>query len=223
MDIVKDLFALLKDVGVFGFIVWGIQKIINNSSERKFADYKSQIDLQMMSYKNQYEKQIEEYKSQLKFLNDKLLSLHSERLKIIKELNDKLVKLNSAMVRLVSIRLVHPDPEKDKEIQEQILTDTQTAYADYSNFILFNSIYFDKPFAEKLKKIRGEFFTAQWDFFEPKRLQSMGLIKSEAYRVSLQKTIEASKKITEQIPLLIQEVEDDFRQLLGVTTQSVSS
>lgn len=215
MDIAKDVFPILKDLGVFGFIVWGVQKIINNSSERKFADYKSQIDLQLLSYKNQYDNQIEQYKSELKFLNDRLASLHSERLKIIKELNDKLVKLNSAMVRLVSIRPVHPDEAKDKEIQEQILADTQTTYADYNNFILFNKIYFDKPFAEKLEKIRREYFDAQWDFFEPKRLESMGLTRGEAYRDSGQKVIDASKRIREQIPQLIVEVEDDFRKILG--------
>jgi hypothetical protein len=216
MDFAKDVLPILKDLGIFGFIVWGVQKIINNSSERKFADYKSQIDLQLMSYKNQYDNQIEQYKSELKFLNDRLASLHSERLKIIKELNDKLVKLNSAMIRLVSIRPVHPDPDKDKEIKEQILTDTQTTYNDYNNFILFNKIYFDKPFAEKLQKIRNEYFNAQWDFFEPQRLQSMGLTRGEAYRDSGKKVIEASERIREQIPQLITEVEDDFRKLLGV-------
>ena len=203
--------SLLRDTGLFGLIVWGVQKIITNSSDKKFADYKNQIDLKLLSYKNQYDNQIEQYKSELKFLNDRLASLHSERLKIIKDLNDRLVSLNSAMQRLVSARFVHPDKEKDKEIEEQILIDAQTAYSDFNNFVLFNKIYFEKAFANKLQKIRDEYVSAQWDFFEPKRLQSMGLTKGEAYRDSGRKVVEASTKIREQIPQLIIEVEDDFR------------
>ena len=61
----------------------------------------------------------------------------------------------------------------------------------------------------------SEYFEAQWDFFEPQRLESMGLSRGEAYRDSGRKVIEASKKIREQIPQLIIEVEDDFRKLLG--------
>lgn len=216
MDFFKDIFPLIRDLGVFSLIVWGIQKIINNSSERKFADYKSQIDLQLLSYKNQYDNQIEEYKSQLKFLNDRLASLHSERLKIIKELNDKLVKLNGAMLTLVSGRFVNPDPVKDNEQEQQILEQANVTYQEFNNFILLNKIYFDKALADKLLKIREEYFRAQWDFFEPKRLREMGLTKGQAYPESFKKVLAASDKIRDQIPLLIEEVEDDFRKLLGV-------
>lgn len=216
MDINKDVLQILKDLGIFGFAVWGIQKIISNSSERKFADYKSLIDQQLLSYKNKYDLQIENHRSELKLLNDRLGSLHSERLDIIKKLNDKLVKLNSAMVRLVSIRPVHPDKNEDKKIEEKILADTQSTYADYNNFILFNKIYFDKPFADKLEQIRKDYFDAQWDFFEPKRLASMGLTTGTLYIDSVKKVKDASIKIKEQIPQLIAEVEDEFRTILGV-------
>lgn len=217
MDLVQDVFPILKQLGIFGFIVWGVQKVINNSSERKFSIYKSQIDLQLMGYKNQYDNQIEEYKSQLKYLNDRLALLHTERLKIIKELNDKLVKLNSAMVKLVSIRLAHSDETKEKLIQQQILTDTQTTYSDYNNFILFNKIYFEKPFADKLQKIRDEYFNAQWDFFSRQRLQSMGIVNDQAYQTSVEKVMSASRQIREEIPQIIMEVENEFRRLLGVS------
>lgn len=207
---------ILKDVGVFGFIVWGVQRIINNSSERRFAEYKSQIDLQLMSYKHQYDNQIEEYKSQLKFLNDKLSALHSERLKVIKELNDRLVKLNSAMSRLVTIRPVDPDPEKENNIKDQILNDTLETYAEYNNYILFNRIYFSAELADKLEKIRKDYFDAQWSLFEPKRLEAMGLTKGEAYRESGKQVIEASKRIREEIPEAIKDLENEFRYILGV-------
>jgi len=213
----KDAFPLLRDMGLFGFFVWGVQKIITNSSERKFADYKSLIDLQMLSYKTEYDKQIETYRSELNFLNSRLSSLHSERMKIIKELNEKLINLNSAMLRLVSIRPVHEDPEKDKEIQTQIYTDAHTTYAEYNNFILFNKIYLDKSLAAKLENIRKEFFSAHWNYFEPKRLQSMGLTRGEAYKEAGNKVQEASKKISNEISGLLEEVEDDFRKLLGVS------
>ena len=215
--------SVLKDVGVFGLgfglIVWAVQKIINNSSERRFADYKSQMDLQLMSYKNQYDGQIEEYKSQLKFLNDRLSLLHTERLKIIKELNDRLVKLHSAMVRLVLMRPIDPDPIKENEIKAQILEDAQVAYAEYNNYILFNKLYFKKELSDKLDKIRVDYINAPWDIFEPERLHSMGLTKGEAYKESGQKVIDASKRIREEIPKAIAELEIEFRHILGVESK----
>lgn len=222
MDIVNDLFPILKDLGIFGLIVWGIQKIISNSSEKKFADYKSYIDMQLMSYKNQYDKQIEEYKSQLKFLNDRLGALHSERLKIIKELNDRLVKLNSAMVRLASARPVDPDKNKDREIEQQVHSNAQTAYAEYNHFIMYNKIYFEKPFADKLLKIRDEYFNAHWDFFEFKWFENSSSVDEESYRTSRRKVIDALRLIREDIPKYIDEIEDDFRLLLGVNHKSVA-
>jgi len=189
----EQFFTFLRDVGFFGFIVWGVQKIINNSSDRKFADYKSQINLQLMSYKNQYDNQIEQYKSELKFLNDKLASLYGEHLKIVKELYQKLVRLDSAMRTMTRTMIpIINDAEAEEKAR---IAEAQEAFADFNNFVLFNKIYFTKPLAEKLEWITTEYWSAQWDFFEPKRLQSMGVKSREIHIESYEKLKAASLKV----------------------------
>ncbi len=94
---------------IFGFIVFALQKMMSNRSDRALADFKGDIDRQLLSYKNLYDqellsykikfdKELEEHKSQLKNFTDKVLTLHTERLKIIRELYEKLVRLDSARV-----------------------------------------------------------------------------------------------------------------------------
>lgn len=212
---------------IFGLIVWLIQKGVSTSADRKLADFKGLIDQQLLSYKNlydqqlleyktQFDHQIEQYKAELKYLNDKLLVLHSRRLDVVKETNDKLVKLNSAMMRLVAIRPVHQNEQKENEIKESILNDAHETYAEYNNFILFNKIYFPEKFAEQLESIRQQYFSAHWDLFGPERLQSIGLGKGAAYRQSGQVVIDASNRIREEIPKILSEIEKEFRIMLGV-------
>lgn len=215
------------NIVVFGLIVWGVQKYFSNVSDRRLADFKGIIDQQLLSYKSlydqqiiefkvQFDQQIEKYKSELKFLNDKLATLHTKRIDIIKETNDLLVKLSSAMIRLVAIRPVNPDPEEEKKTKESILIDVQKSYAEYNNFILFNKIYFSKDLADALENIRQQYFNAQWDLFEPDRLRSMGVTTAQAYRESGQLVINASNNIREEIPKAIANVEAEFRKILGV-------
>lgn len=212
---------------IFGLTVYIIQRGIASKGERELADFKGHIDHQLLSYKNLYDqqlieyklefdRQIEQYKAELKLVNDKLTALHGRRLDVIKELNDKLVMINSAMTRLVSMRPIHEDPQKENEIKEAILKEAQEAYIEYNNFILFNKIYFPGKFAEKLELIRREYFSAHWDLFERERLESMGLPKGESYRESGQIIIDASKRIREEIPKLIIDIETEFRHILGV-------
>lgn len=207
---------LLKDIGVFGFIVWGVQKIISNSSERKFADYKSQLDIQLKSYQVQFDKEVKKYESELKTLADRLSSLHNERFKIIKEAYQKLVMLDSEMRKMTASFI--PIIEDAKKEEEERIQNAQKAFADYNNFVLFNKIYFSPKTAELLESIIKEYKAAQWDFFEPKRLQSFtgGRPSPEGYREAIEKVTKASGKVQNDIPQIIALVEAEFRQIIGV-------
>lgn len=212
---------------VFGLIVFVIQKIISNSSDRKIADFKGLIDQQLLSYKNLYDQQLiqykvefdrqmEGYKSELKYLNDRLLALHTKRFEVVKEVNDRLVRLDSAMNALVRIRPTDPDKDEDAKIKQGLKTEAFEAYADYNNYILFNKIYFTEDFADKLEEIRKQYFTVQWDLNSSERFINMGLNEIDAHRESADAALKALSQIRQGIPQAISEVEKEFREMLGV-------
>lgn len=212
---------------VFGLFVWFIQRAITNSSDRKIAEFKGLIDQQLLSYKSLYDQQLIEYriqidrqmeqhKSDLKFLNDKLIALHSKRLEIVKDVNDRLVRLNSAMGQLVNMRPVHPDEEEDRKNVEAMNKEALDTYVEYNNYILLNKIYFSEQLANKLEEIRIKSFSAQWDLNTSKRLMGMGLDEGTAHKESRDAVLKAAAEIRREIPMAIAEVEKEFREILGV-------
>jgi hypothetical protein len=210
---------------IFGFIVFLLQKAVSNRSDRALADFKGDIDRQLLSYKNLYDqellgykisfdKELEEHKSQLKNFTDKVLSLHTERIKIIRELYEKLVRLDSAMRSMTRTMIpIYQDAEKEEQARVDA---TREAYAEFNNFVLYNRIYFSKELAGKLESIVKEYWSAQWDWFEPKRFQSMGIPIKETYKSTMDKVRAASQKVQDEIPKIIIEIEDEFRKILNV-------
>lgn len=208
--------ALLSSLGISGLLAFWVKQKVINVSQRKFADYKQLIDLQMLSYKTQYDKQILEYKTELSFLNTRLSLLHSKRLEVIEGVFDKLVKLNNAMNMLVSPVLI-TDRSDGKEMESSLVENMRKTYADYDDFILVKKIYLSIDLASKLELIRDNYFDTQWGFFEPQRIEKMGVTRKEdLYVESLKKSMEASKKIRNEIPKIISEVANEFRNILGV-------
>ena len=123
------------------------------------------------------------------------------------------------MKQLVGMRPIHPDPAEEEKIKNSILDNARKAYVDYNNFILFNGIYFSEELADKLENIRRQYFSAQWDLYEPQRLESMGLTKHQAYKSSGQTVIDASKKIRDEIPKVLKEVEKELVTLKNLKTR----
>ncbi len=108
---------------------------------------------------------------------------------------------------------IFEDAEKEEEERVNL---TRKAYAEFNDFVLFNRIYFSKHLADKLEMIVKEYWSAQWDWFEPKRLQSMGVPIRETYKETMEKVRAASKKVQEEIPKIVVELEDEFRKILNV-------
>ena len=128
----------------------------------------------------------------------------------------KLVQLDSAMRDMTGIHIVIEDGEKE---QQERVTKAQQAFADYNNYFLFHSLYFNKATSDLLENVRKEYFSANWDFFELKRLHSFtgGHNTREGNQEAYKKVQDSSKRIREDIPKIIETVQDEFRKLLGVT------
>lgn len=207
---------LLRDLGVFTIVAYIIQRIIDNSSNRKLEKYKQELDFTIRGYQLTLDRDLVRYKSDLNLHLSRQTSLHEKRLTIIDEMYKKLVQLDSTMRAMTGIHVVVEDGEKE---QQERVNKAQEAFADYNNYFLFHKLYFNKATSELLESIRKEYFSANWDFFELKRMQSFtgGQLSKEGFKESYTKVQDASKRIREDIPKTLEILEDEFRKLLGVT------
>lgn len=207
---------LLRDLGIFSIVAYVLQRIIDNSSNRKLEKYKQELDFTIRSYQLTLDTDLQRHKSELDLHLSRQTSLHEKRLLIIDEMFKKLITLDSAMRDMIGIHLVIEDGEKE---QNERVTRAQQAFSDYNNYYLFHSLYFNKATSELLENVRKEYFSANWDFFELKRLNSFtgGRTSKEGVQHAYEKIESSSKRIREDIPKVIENVQEEFRKLLGVT------
>lgn len=209
-------FEVCRDIGVFGLAAFIIQHIIEHSSTKNLEKYKQELDFTIRSYQLTLDTDLERYKSHLNLHLTRQTTLHDKRLTIIDEMYKKLVTLDSGMRAMTGMHLVYENAEKEN--QERIDA-AQKAFADYNNYFLYNKLYFNKQISELLENIRKEYYSANFDFFEPKRLQSFtgGKPSPEGYKKAVETSQAASKRIQNDIPKILEQLEEEFRKLLGVT------
>ncbi len=205
-----------RDIGVFGIAAFIIQRIIEHSSTKNLEKYKQELDFTIRSYQLTLDTDLERYKSELNLHLTRQTTLHDKRLTIIDEMYKKLVTLDSGMRAMTGMHLVYEDAEKEN--QERVDT-AQKAFAEYNNYFLYNKLYFNKQISDLLENIRKEYYSANFDFFEPKRLQSFtgGRPSPEGYRTAVETSQAASKRIQNDIPKILEQLEEEFRKLLGVS------
>lgn len=208
-------FEVLRDIGVFGVAAFIIQRIIEHSSTKNLEKYKQELDFTIRGYQLTLDTDLERYKSELNLHLTWQTTLYDKRLTIIDEMYKKLVTLDSAMRAMTGMHLVYEDAEKEN--QERVDA-AQKAFADYNNYFLYNKLYFSKTVSDLLENIRKEYYSANFDFFEPKRLQSFtgGQPSKEGYRAAVETSQATSKRIQNDIPKILEQLEEEFRKLLGV-------
>ena len=209
-------FEVCRDIGVFGIAAFIIQRIIEHASTKKLEKYKQELDFTIRNYQLTLDTDLERYKSELNLHLTRQTTLHDKRLNIIDEMYKKLVTLDSGMRAMTGMQLVFEDAEKEN--QERVTT-AQTAFVEYNNYFLYHKLYFNKTISELLENIRKEYQSANFDYFEPKRIQSFtgGRPSSEGYRLAVETSQRASKRIQDDIPKILEQLEEQFRKLLGVT------
>jgi len=200
---------LLRDLGVFSIIAYAIQRIIDNSSSRKLETYKQELDFTIRSYQLTLDTDLERYKSEASLHFNKQTTLHERRLTIIVEL-DLSMRAMSSIVQFVV-------EDAKKEDEERVNT-AQKAFHDFEMYLLLNKLYFNDSTVSLLENVRTEYRSANWDYFEPRRMESIsgGELTKEERRDSWKKMINASKRISEDIPNIISPLKIEFQKLLGV-------
>jgi hypothetical protein len=199
-----NVFVIIKDIGIFTIGAFFIQKIIERSASKSIEAYKSQLGLEL-----------ERFKNEMNFQFKRQSVLHEKRLNIIDETYKKIVALDSAMRSMTSAHVVREDAEKE---HKQRVETAFAAFDEYNKFYSLNKLYFSKHVESLLARISKEYYSAYYDFFTPDRLRAFtgGNPSAHGYEIALEKAQSAINHIQKEIPMILDEVASEFRQILGV-------
>jgi hypothetical protein len=211
-----ELINLLKDIGVFTIASFFIQRIIINASNKRLDEHRQQLEFATKGYQLTLDADLEKFKSELRLQASKQTSLHDKRLTIIDQVYVKLVDLDSAMQEMTRpAHLVYEDAEKEKL---ERVKKAQDAFSSFNNYFLYHQLYFDKATATLLDTVRKEYYSANFDYFEPDRLRNFtgGRPSPDGLEDAIDRSHNAGNRVRNEIPNILEKLEDEFRTLLGV-------
>ena len=217
-----DLYNLIQTNGPNAFFLLAVlvfgKKIIIYFFDETIELKKAELNQDLENHKKVLEQQNKDFQHSLDLkLNDfniRFSKLHQDRADVIKELYHKVIELQSAMT--VFTRRIHPIIEDaDKENEERIER-VNKGFNDFVNFYFPNKIYFERKLAEKLDFLAQLYRDKSWNFgYLSNRIRKEN-IPAEVYKEFSNEMKEISKFVDEEFPKVIEELEDEFRSLLGV-------
>ena len=203
-------FEILRDLGIFGIAAWFLQHLISKSADRKFETYKSELDQKAREFQALLDSKLELYKIELNLQNYKSTKIYEQQLLIIIELHKKLIDLNRSMLEMTGWNEITGMPEEEIQQKENEQIDsTARTYNEFMSFYQDNLIFFPQKTVEKIDYIRTEYFNSFHDYTFGKKFG----ITSE---FTFKQAVEASKKIRDVIQPAIEQLVNDFRNILGV-------
>jgi hypothetical protein len=217
-----ELYNIIQTNGPGVLIILAIllfgKKLIEYFFSETIELKKTELNQELESHKNKLEQQSKDFQHSLDLklneFNIQFSKLHQDRAEVVKELYYKIVELQSAMT--VFTRRIHPIIEDAEKEKQERIDRVNKALMDFVNFYMPNRIYFDKELAEKLDNLSNEYRSKGWDFAHMSRYLSESGMSRELYEEYSKKTSEISGIVKDEFPKVIQELEEEFRTLLGV-------
>ena len=102
--------------------------------------------------------------------------------------------------------------EEEKKRVERV----NTALKEFIDYYMPNKIFFNKSLSEKIDDIRNEYYLQGWDFANIHNALNEKKLLEEIYKEYANKKKVISENIKNNFPPLIQELEKEFREILGV-------
>lgn len=184
---------LLKNLGIFSILVAGVSWVIKKYFEKLFdkdlEKFKADLEKQSIEFRIRYEK------------------LHSERIEVIKEVYKKIVKTYKSFSSLINpLQSVGEPTESEKG------KDAAKNANDLSEYYEENRIFFEEKLAEEIDLLLSE-FRKIWGEFQASRMSK----EFKDHKTMLDQWSNAWKQIQEQIPSVKKQLENKFRNILGIT------
>ncbi len=169
---------------------------------------KQELEQESKNFQHQLDAKLQEF-------NIKFTSLHQERAIVIKDLYHKIIELQSSMYNYTrKVHLVKSDAKiEEKERLERV----NKALSELTNFYYPNKIYFSKSITSKIDELLKEYWNTGFEFTNHLKITQYPHIYKTLNKNNNEDQWDIiSKKVETYFPPLIQELEDDFREILGV-------
>jgi len=185
------IWEILKDLGIFSVAAGVIAWLIRTISQKVLN------------------KDLEKFKHELKQEQIKASKLYDKRLQVIEDVYNLLEDFDQKMRSLTSPMEMAGDLPKEKKLK--IAGEAGEKFRDYYSK---KRIYFNERISNLLDKINKEFISAWIDFtmYPPGK----DILGGRDAKEKWEWWIKAWKKVTEEIPRIKEEIEREFRELLGV-------
>jgi len=217
-----ELYNLIQNNGpgvliIFAILLFG-KKLIEYFFDETIELKKTELNQNLENHKNKLEQENKEFQHLLNIkldeFNIQFSKLHQERAEIIKSMYQKLIELQSSMT--VFTRRIHPIINDEQQERKERLERVNKAIKDFNNYHLLNKIYFKKDLDKKLAHLSKEYWDNGWDFATIENAFNEKEVQKELFKEYYEKSKLISEKVKYDFPKLIEELEDDFRILLGV-------
>lgn len=207
-----DWISLLKDLGILtiisGFITWLINSITNNYLKKRFAAYGKELENKSKEFELDLNQRIETHRYELEIIKLKNTNVYSKQVDIIETLYKKIFTLQS---RLLEMTALFKYEKEDFEAEErERIEESGKAYNDFLIYYKTNKIYFKKETTLLLDNLVANSYDTIDDYTFWRR---WGMKGSD---IAFEKIKNASDRMREDIPDILTQIEDDFRELIGV-------
>lgn len=204
---------VLANVSVYALLIgaasWVAKALGEHFLKMRFRAYEKELESKSIEFKAQLERSLEQFRAELQLANTKDSRLHEKRMLVLENLYQKIVSLNAALKEMTAtLKFIRADA--DQEEDERIKMASQ-AYDAFLKYYTENKIFFSLESCGQLDALRNSYFDSM-----QKYSASEYLIGSDNFRPDFGKAQLASEIVRKSIPIVMRNIEKDFRELLGV-------
>lgn len=208
-----DWGEILGNVSVYALLIgaasWVAKALGEQFLKMRFRAYEKELEGKSIEFKAQLDRSLEQFRAELQLANTKDSRLHDKRMLVLESLYQKIVSLNAALKEMTAtLKFIHTDA--DQEEDERIKAASQ-AYDAFIKYYTENKIFFSLESCAQLDALRNSYFDSMQQY------SASGFrLGGNSLRPDFGKAQVASEIVRKSIPVVMQNIEKDFRQLLGV-------
>lgn len=143
--------------------------------------------------------------------------LHQERAEVVKQIFQKLIVLQQTLIDLTSMAQIADESESKEDIQKRLNRQFYQAYIEALNYFSLNRIFLSHCLCGKIDSLLSEIRVAAIDY-EYSCSTIEGGVKCNSRELIMNGTKEKRQirdKVRSELPNLLDELEAEFRKLLG--------
>lgn len=205
------IYYLLTAGGISALAYFIFKTAITKSFDFAIEKYKVELNKDLENYKQKFLLDTEKFKADLNIIsiehNISFSKLQEERAVVIKITYIKLIDLQN---KLFNLTTMFQSSEWVNDVERD--NDAKKSLDEFKDYFSINRIFLTKDVCDKILNI----ITKSWDV-----IVEMSLTKDDAKleynggKIFIQQWRELNKKVTNDINLAANELEDNFRKLLG--------